>query len=330
MFLSEYSPIGDGLMYPFVYLGEYLKSKGHSISTIDMAPLEQYDAIVFFDLPSKFDKYFRRLISLKNHPPLYLVILEPEVVKPDNWVIKNHQYFAKIFTYNVKLVDKSRYIWLNPANKIEKNTAYFDLDKKNRFCTLISSNKYSKQVNELYSERLKTIHWFNKHHPEKFDLYGIDWDRVFIPALGRGNFLLSFIYRKCPWLPRFNNFRSYRGRIERKREVLATYRFAICYENASIPGYITEKIFDCFMAGVIPVYWGDPEVAKLIPPATFIDRGKFKSHEELFSHLDSMTNQECQAYLNSIQQFLDSDDIAPWTAQFFAKTIEQNICMVEK
>ena len=330
MFLSEYSPIGDGLMYPFVYLGKYLKLRGHTISTIDMAPLEQYDAIVFFDFPSKSDKYFKRLINLKNRPPLYLVILEPEVIKPDNWLIKNHQYFTKIFTSNLKLVDGSRYIWLNPANRIEKNIDYFDLNKKNRFCTLISSNKYSNQENELYSERLKTIRWFNKHHSERFDLYGFDWDRIFIPALGRGNFLLSFLYRKCPWLPRIHKYPSYKGRIERKRDVLATYRFAICYENASVSGYITEKIFDCFMAGTIPVYWGDPEVAKLLPPATFIDRGKFKSHEELFNYLDSMTDQECQAYLEAIQRFLDSDAIAPWTAQFFAQTLEQNICLEGK
>ena len=48
--------------------------------------------------------------------------------------------------------------------------------------------------------------------------------------------------------------------------------FAICYENArDIPGYITEKIFDCFFAGCVPIYWGGaPNVTDHIPANTFI------------------------------------------------------------
>ena len=329
MFLSEYSPIGDGLMYPYVYLAEYLKSKGHTVSTIDMAPLNEYDAVVFFDFPSKYDKYFRRLVRLKNSPPLFLVILEPQVVKPSNWDTHNHHYFKKIFTSNLKFVDQTRYFWLNPANKIEFDPKYFNLESKSKFCTLIASNKYSNQANELYSERLKTIHWFNQNHSDKFDLYGVDWDRVFIPFMGRLNFILSFIYRKCPWLPNFNKFTFYKGRIERKRDVLSNYRFAICYENARVSGYITEKIFDCFMAGVIPIYWGEPEVEKLIPSSAFIDRGKFKNHEDLFNFLSTMTDAEHQRYLDEIAKFLNSDDIAPWSTQFFAKTLERHVCKTD-
>jgi hypothetical protein len=33
--------------------------------------------------------------------------LEPEVIKPDNWLIKNHQYFTKIFTSNLNLVNEN-------------------------------------------------------------------------------------------------------------------------------------------------------------------------------------------------------------------------------
>lgn len=30
-----------------------------------------------------------------------------------------------------------------------------------------------------------------------------------------------------------------------------------CFENVrDLPGYITEKIFDCFFAEYIPIYWG--------------------------------------------------------------------------
>lgn len=41
-------------------------------------------------------------------------------------------------------------------------------------------------------------------------------------------------------------------------------------------GYITEKIFDCFFPGVIPIYWGAENVTDYIPQDTFIDRRNLK------------------------------------------------------
>ena len=37
---------------------------------------------------------------------------------------------------------------------------------------------------------------------------------------------------------------------------LRTCRFNICFENVSSEGYVTEKLFQAFLAGSIPVYWG--------------------------------------------------------------------------
>lgn len=43
-----------------------------------------------------------------------------------------------------------------------------------------------------------------------------------------------------------------------KRKWLEGYKFNICFENASYPGYLTEKLFDAYACGCIPIYWGDP------------------------------------------------------------------------
>ncbi|WP_394958760.1 glycosyltransferase family 10 domain-containing protein [uncultured Helicobacter sp.] len=42
-----------------------------------------------------------------------------------------------------------------------------------------------------------------------------------------------------------------------KRKWLENYKFNICFENGSYPGYLTEKLFDAYIAGCIPIYWGD-------------------------------------------------------------------------
>jgi hypothetical protein len=41
-----------------------------------------------------------------------------------------------------------------------------------------------------------------------------------------------------------------------KYEFIKQYKFNICPENSSAPGYVTEKIFQSIEAGCIPIYWG--------------------------------------------------------------------------
>ncbi|MWV63070.1 alpha-1,3-fucosyltransferase [Helicobacter saguini] len=45
--------------------------------------------------------------------------------------------------------------------------------------------------------------------------------------------------------------------IKNKIEWLKDYKFNLCFENSSYPGYLTEKLFDAFAAGCVPIYWGD-------------------------------------------------------------------------
>lgn len=43
---------------------------------------------------------------------------------------------------------------------------------------------------------------------------------------------------------------------DNKAEFLKQYKFYICPENASVEGYVTEKVFHAIGAGCIPIYWG--------------------------------------------------------------------------
>jgi len=176
---------------------------------------------------------------------------------------------------------------------------------------------------ELYSERINAIRWFEQYHPEEFDLYGIGWDKyVFkgskiIRGLNRIKPLTRLLAPKYP---------SYKGSIESKAQVLKDYKFAICYENArDIPGYITEKIFDCFFAGCVPVYWGAPNVTDFIPASTFIDKRNFKSYEELYRYIKTMPTAEYERYLDAIEKFVKSDAMYLFSAEYFAEKITAEI-----
>lgn len=74
-----------------------------------------------------------------------------------------------------------------------------------------------------------------------------------------------------------------------KLATLGRYRFCLCFENCGFPGYITEKIYDCFLAGTIPVYLGAPDIAKRFPAAAFVDYRQFSSPERLLAYLESLS-----------------------------------------
>ena len=141
---------------------------------------------------------------------------------------------------------------------------------------------------ELYGERLKAIKFFSQF-PD-FDLYGFYWN---VPV----RHPLCFHYGKYVR-------QGWRGQIPDKLKTLSSYKFAICFENGSYPGWISEKIFDCFAAGVMPVYLGAPDIGNLMPASCFIDFRKFKSYDELHRHLLSISEREMEGYRRSIKEFL--------------------------
>jgi len=118
------------------------------------------------------------------------------------------------------------------------------------------------------------------------------------------------------------NYPSYKGKIKNKKEIMERYKFSICYENAKdIPGYITEKLFDSFFAGCVPVYWGANNITEYIPKNCFIDKRDYKTYEELYAFLNKMDDEEYMKYLINIENYLNSDDSFLFTGKGFAKEL---------
>ena len=53
-------------------------------------------------------------------------------------------------------------------------------------------------------------------------------------------------------------------------EYYSNYKFNICCENTSAPGYVTEKIFNPYVCRSIPIYWGHPSIKETFNPESFI------------------------------------------------------------
>jgi hypothetical protein len=53
--------------------------------------------------------------------------------------------------------------------------------------------------------------------------------------------------------------------------VFNKYKFILCFENSYQNGYVTEKIFNCFLSGAIPIYKGAPNILEYFSETSFIN-----------------------------------------------------------
>ena len=306
----------DNCYYPYFLLKKLLQENGCSLNTYDYYSKDKTNAygLLFFEIPADYERICGEHTNVKK----LLVLFETVMIYPLNWNMSAHEKFDLIFTWNDELVDGIKYIKANFSNTFPASICR-NPSEKEKFCTLIAGNKRAHSTIDLYSKRLEAIRWFERFHPLEFDLYGIGWEEYVFPNVKFVKGLNRFKFLKRLFAP---NFPSYRGRIESKRPILEKYRFSICYENfRDVTGYITEKIFDCFFAGCVPVYWGANNVTDHIPPDCFVDKRKFATYEELYDFLITMDERTYCSYLDNIEAYLRTEQAYPYSSDYFARTL---------
>lgn len=77
-----------------------------------------------------------------------------------------------------------------------------------------------------------------------------------------------------------------------KLKFINNYKFTICYENSEYPGYTTEKIVHPKLMNSIPIYWGNPEVAKDWNIKSFINAYDFSTMQNLIEYIIKVDNDD--------------------------------------
>lgn len=270
-------------------------------------------------------EYLDRLERTGYKGKLFLVVFESSLIQPDNWQPEIRRRYSAVFSWEnpncLEGLGKEKiipYFWPNPFFLVEKPIPFAEREK---LCVMMAANKWKRRPGELYTERFRAILWFMKHHPEDFDLYGYDWN--ISPAKKAIEHVRNAwrILRGTQVRP-IDVSAVYKGSVSVKKDILKKYRFCICYENAiDIPGYITEKIFDCFIAGVVPVYLGWDGVRDYIPRETFIDKKSFPTYEALYEKLAFMEEEEYETYLDAIGRFLSSEEAEKFDVSSFVDVL---------
>lgn len=90
-------------------------------------------------------------------------------------------------------------------------------------------------------------------------------------------------------------------RYQQKRSFQSRCKFSLAIENTIFPGYNTEKITDPFVAGSVPIYFGDPRIAESFNPKAFLNWGDYDSDEEAIEYIEAVDKDDAlySSYLNA-------------------------------
>jgi len=100
--------------------------------------------------------------------------------------------------------------------------------------------------------------------------------------------------------------------LELKSEGTNEYMFQIAIENMKRPNYSADKIYDCFVTGTVPIYWGAPNIGDF-----FDIRGilTFNNPQELAKILYSLSEEKYSSMLpyvkknfELVKKYLSPDD----------------------
>lgn len=317
--------------FMFIELRRRLATHGIALATQDIHAPETAVFVLSVDNALPFQTMPR-----PTGQPWYLLLSEPATYHPHNYRPENQRVFDRIFTYDHTLVDNRRYFGYRFAIDFESYPPFVGVTEaefeRRKLCSVVAAS-FSISAppagsGSLLHERYRVLKWFSDHHPAEFDFFSRGVDSRELESFPGARLLR----RVLPgvffgWLGRYRKRvfdRVYRGPIlpDAKIERLRDYRFSIAYENTGdVPGYLTEKIFDCFAAAVVPVYLGDPDVARTMPPACFIDRRHFASHEALYAHLRQMSYPAYAAHVAAIGEYLAGPGPAGLTSAANAEAI---------
>lgn len=255
---------------------------------------------------------YRELVASGMLGKLVLIVFETHIHLPEHASPKLFSMFPKVFTTDDSLVDGKhifKFCYPQPVKWPEIKPVAFN---KKKLLVSISSRKYCRHPLELYSQRHNDIKYFSEKIPEDFDFYGFGWDNP--QALSQ-----SLFQSKRPVC------KSYKGIANSKADVFPRYRFALCYENANIPGNIDEKIFDCMRSDCVPIFLGAPNIKDYVDKDAFIDRRDFVNEDELRRFLNDMTEQKYNRYREAIKSYLSGSRFAQFLSPALAETIVRGL-----
>ena len=307
----------DDRLQPTIRLKEAIVAQGSEIATADALDPDVQEPVLYFS--HGIDVNYRKL---KRNPHIRMygfMIYEPPLVAPHLYrqLPELTRVFENVFVHNtvgdayaLAGVDQSklRKLYVPMPYRGVLEPYWSRQDRMNKLVVINSNHNpylfapyrrtFALPRRELYSQRIRSMVDLERSSGGNFvDLYGGRWADWWSP------FSLWWPY----WRHRSRLMKIYRGFAESKYGTLSSYEFSLCFENMSMKGYVSEKIFDCLYAGTIPIYLGAADIEQYVPAETFIDFRRFGSSDEAHDYLMTLSVTERQDMRDAGREFLQSE-----------------------
>lgn len=96
-------------------------------------------------------------------------------------------------------------------------------------------------------------------------------------------------------------FNNIGGLVDNKRNFIRDYKFVISFENSSYPGYTTEKVYESLVEDCVPIYWGNPLIAKDFNTKSMVNCHNYSSFSEVIEHIKVLDNDK-ELYLKYLSE----------------------------
>jgi hypothetical protein len=336
--------VGDDIQAPFAGIRERLTGKGIPVRTADLLPAVpdgRRNVVISFGVPDRTVRQsVRKYEAWSRRPDVILsafFALECPIVEPSlyEWLPVLRQRFRRILSWSDSRallpftrtpVKVEHFAWPQSFDAVHEHLGSI---RERGFLTMINTNKLPRlYADELYTARLHAVEHFHRHG--EIDLYGRNWEgsplrvgKTRTPATLRriGERLWQVRQRQRPDPLYVAAAGASRGPVRSKSQTLARYRFALCFENCILKGYLTEKLFDCLFAGTIPVYWGAPDVLDWVPAECFVDMRRFRDFAALRAFLHAITPAQEQGYRTAARDYLASGRFDPFRLGTFVDRV---------
>ena len=133
--------------------------------------------------PSQHDAFIKDVIYYHDNKILHQLIGDHIITvykKNDLTQQSFHTTDTSRLNYVVRIIENSSELIDNSDS--EKEVIQYDSDSEDDRYNFINEATMTEDERELYSERLAAIEWFEKNHPDEFDLFGHGWDHEERPS----------------------------------------------------------------------------------------------------------------------------------------------------
>ena len=205
-------------------------------------------------------------------------VIEPGELLPGlhNRIMSLEDHFDIILTYEKNLLDRGPKYKFFPCDTAGIEKESHKLHKKSKLVSMVYSDKKwltGHKLRHIIADGL-----LPKINFDKVDLFGTGSPRP----------------------------------IELKSEGTNEYMFQLAIENMKRPNYFADKIYDCFVTGTIPIYWGAPNIGDFFDMRGIIT---FSSPQELADILFSLSEEKYNSMLpyvkknfELVKKYLSPDD----------------------